>query len=151
MPRGEEFRVHFAETGGVSFAEVHGASVEDKLCGSAPTYPTRVDVREPIYVNPCSYEAVQIVLRNIGKKVGIRQYGGDRKWVVVVCDGIPYTLCQRTIRSAHYCSICHSRVNGLEESTSHKQEEHPDDVVEFLSEFDWVVLLPGLGHVEMNM
>ena len=44
-------------------------------------------VHEPIYVNPCSYEATATVLRNIGHMAGVRQDGGE--WVIVLCDGVP--------------------------------------------------------------
>ena len=48
-----------------------------------PNNPISTLVREPIYVNPCSYESVTIVMRNIAHKVCIQKYGGDREWAII--------------------------------------------------------------------
>ena len=66
----------------------------------------QLHVQERVLVNPCSYDAVATFLRNLGNKSGIRQYGGDREWLMVVCDGIPYNLCRRIMNSYHTCSKC---------------------------------------------
>ena len=105
-----------------------------------------------MYVKPCSYEACVVVLRNIGRKVGIKQYGGDRSWVIVVCDGVPYNLCSRIIRCYFICSECHSSVAGEDSCAKHNREEQPNvEHVSFAFEFDWVLLRPGPGHIEINM
>ena len=70
----------------------------------SPINPLHVFVREPIYVNPCSCEACAIVVRNISHKAKLGQGGGDREYVIVTCDVIPYTLCRRIIDSYHVCS-----------------------------------------------
>ena len=57
--------------------------------------PSRSYLSEPVFVNPCSYKAVITILRNIGKKAGIKKYGtGIRKWITIYCDGSPFNLCQ---------------------------------------------------------
>ena len=110
-----------------------------------------VTVLDPVYVNPCSYEVVVIVMRKIGHKCHVRRYGGNREWVLLVCDGIPFTLCQRIIRSVHMCSVCEMSFNGIDECTKHQHSSHNGNQVQFNREFDWVLLHPGSGHMEMNM
>ena len=42
--------------------------------------PTKYSVLQPIFVNPCSYDACVTVLREIGRKAAIKKYGmGDRE------------------------------------------------------------------------
>ena len=111
-----------------------------------------VHVREPVYVNPCSYAAVATVLRNIGLKAGLKKHGGDREWVIIVCDGVPYNLCHRVVNSMHTCSACDVSLNGKDECAEHHNTDHiNDEDVHFEQEFGWVLLRPGSGHIEMNM
>ena len=107
-----------------------------------------------MFVNPCSYEAVTIVLRKIGVESGISQYGtGDRKWVIVVCDGVPYNLCRRVINSYTICPNCNESINGKDACLKHFTSIHGDNIegIDFKKEFVWVLLQPGPGHIEMNM
>ena len=116
-----------------------------------PQIPT-INVLEPIYVNPCSYESVAIVLRNIGRKCGITRHGGKRAWVAVACDGLPYTLCNRLLKSSFLCLTCSANLNGADECVQHENEFHEQsENVQIVKEFDWVVLVPGSGHIEINM
>ncbi len=115
-----------------------------------PETPT-VHVQEPVYVNPCSYDAVSTVLRNIGHKCGIKKYGGNREWIIVVCDRVPHNLRRRIITSMHVCAACDVSLNGQEACARHNNELHPGENINFYQEFDWVLLQPGMGHVEMNM
>ncbi len=91
------------------------------------------------------------VLRSIGHKAGVKQYGGDRDWVIVVCDGIPYTLCHRIQYAAHLCPKCDTTLLGHEECAKHNNTSHPNENIQFVQEFDWAILQPGSGHIEMNM
>ena len=63
-----------------------------------------VFVREPVFVNPCSYDAVAVVPRSIGLKAGVKQYGsGDKGWILV-CDGVPYNWLGKSVTShEHAC------------------------------------------------
>ena len=111
-------------------------------------------VHEPVFVHPCSYDSVAVVLRNIGEASGILQYGtGMRKWIVVVCDGVPYNLCRRVIQSSNLCLVCNESCNGRDQCVSHANDVHNTeyDELAFQKEFGWVLLQPGPGHVEMNM
>ena len=112
--------------------------------------PVKYFVKDPVFVNPCSYEACLSVLRDIGKQAGIKQYGtGNREWVTVCCDGSPYVLCLRMIQSTFVCNACGFSIIGLDAIQSHtKIHEEP---AEYSLEFDSVLLIPGAGHIEMNM
>ena len=74
-----------------------------------------------VFVNPCSYEPNEAVLRSIG----IAKYGtGDRQWLTVFCDGSPYTLCSRIIQSTYRCDQCQVSVSGLDHANSHILQHH---------------------------
>ena len=118
------------------------------------TFQPPLNMHEPVFVNPCSYSAVAVVLRKIGSASRIKQYGtGDRKWTVVVCDGVPYNLCRRIINSSYLCSICGTSCNGCDKCQSHSKGIHDLDCTQvvFTQEFLWVLLQPGPGHIETNM
>ena len=66
-----------------------------------PEQPPEVFVGAPVLVNPCSFEAVATVFRDIGRQGGIKQYGGQREWMTVVCDGLPYILGCHVIKHIH--------------------------------------------------
>ena len=51
----------------------------------------RIQLGKPANVNPCGFENLAVVFREIGKQAGIHLYSnGSRRWLVVVCDGLPY-------------------------------------------------------------
>ena len=77
--------------------------------------PTRVITGEPLFLNPCSYRAVEDVLSDIHS----RNCSGQRRWSVIGCDGLPYILGTRLI----------------------------DNDVNLQN----ILLMPGLGHFEINM
>ncbi|XP_062577384.1 uncharacterized protein LOC134239238 [Saccostrea cucullata] len=76
----------------------------------------KIQMGNPISVNPCSYESVEVVLSSIKAEVGIPE---NRKWTLVGCDGLPFLLSHRIIK-------------------------HSEDLQDLL-------ILPGLGHFEINM
>ena len=45
-------------------------------------------IPDPLNINPNSIANVEKILLHIEKISGIKE--GQRKWIVVVCDGIPY-------------------------------------------------------------
>ena len=80
-----------------------------------PNKPPRAFLGEPCFVNPCSYNSVDTVLRHIQTQ----SLDDSKPWTVVGCDGLPYVLGARLIES--------------------------DATLQNL------LLVPGLGHFEMNM
>ena len=118
--------------------------------------PSKSYLSEPVFVNPCSYNSVITILRNIGKKAGIKKYGtGTRGWITIYCDGSPFNLCVRVIMSTYTCTMCGESVTGFLKIRTHMSAMHETDIFEQPEsadlEFDWAMMCPGPGHVEMNM
>lgn len=121
--------------------------------------PDRIPVlslSDPCFVNPNSYNSARAIFRQIGLQAGIRQYSreGDREWLFVVCDGLPFGLCQQVIKNTYRCKLCpgsSDSFNSKEDFRKHHTSLHLDLEEEEFLEFDWVILRPGNGHFEMNM
>lgn len=118
----------------------------------------RVKARDPVFVNPNSYTSIIEVLQSIGKDLAVDKYvpESSRKWAVVVhvCDGLPYSLCNRVLKETFRCKECHNAVftkSALKKhmSAAHHIQDHNDDI--HILEFDWVLVCIGYGHYEMNM
>ena len=131
-------------------------SQQIRLDPSEEHIPPKSYLSEPVFVNPSSYSSVITILRNIGKKAGVKKYGsGDREWIVVYCDGSPLNLCMRVILSTYSCNTCSEVVTGFGKIETHMKANHGIDIYEQPDcadlEFDWVLMCPGPGHIEMNM
>ena len=156
----QEFRVHIeaAEGGGyqVTCEEttevVEPQSPHAYLGNHHQEQPTKIRMGEPIFLNPCSFDALAVILRDIGRQSGVRRYGGTREWLPVMCDGLPYTLCHQLIERFMHCTACHQHCDGADDVTRHLAHQHDgDETIVFEKEFAWVLLQPGPGHIEMNM
>ena len=103
---------------------------------------------EPDFVNSNGYHNVIQVLKSIGERAGVKQYGkGQREQLLVECDGLPYDLIRDIIHNVLRCSECKKCFYGL---TSFK--EHKCFIItEHSFEFSWLVPIPGLLHLEMNL
>lgn len=115
-----------------------------------------LSLSDPCFVNPNSYKSVRAILRQIGVQAGIRQYSreGDREWLFVVCDGLPFGLCQHVIRNTYRCKLCpdsSDSFNSKKDFRNHHESLHLGLKEEEFLEFEWVILRPGNGHFEMNM
>lgn len=114
--------------------------------------PPKITVGKPLFVNPCSYEAVAQVFREIGKQAGIKRYGGEREWMTVVCDGLPYVMGYQLIEKLYVCSICNDTHFGHITGQKHQSDhEAVGEACSLTQEFQWLLLQPGPGHIEMNM
>ena len=90
--------------------------------------PVHFQVSTPVFVNPCSYDTCLDILRDIGRKAGIKKYKtGDREWVSVCCDGSPYVLCLRLILSTYLCDTCGVSVMGIPAIDQHLQNHSADN------------------------
>ena len=114
-----------------------------------PKNPPKIKIGQPIFMNPCSYKAVAEVYHEIGKQAGIKKYGGTREWISIVCDGLPYVLGYQLIEKSYVCGVCNESLYGKEECSAHRENHHNN--CNFNQEFDWILLQPGPGHIEMNM
>ena len=121
-----------------------------------PKLSAKINALDPLPVNPNAYDTVKLVLRRIGVEANISRYcdsscTNPRQWLFVMCDGLPYGLAHRLIHDTFYCTKCKDSVMGKDAFKSHVHKEHHSEPTELVLEFDWVVLLIGKGHLEMNM
>ena len=108
----------------------------------------KVVVGEPDFCNPNSYDAVSTVLRNLGKRAGIKRYGGvKREWLFVECDGTIFLLIRSLMTNTLLCTKCDTSFYGAEAFHS---RDHACEDPEAQHEFDWIILVPGSLHIEMN-
>ena len=116
-------------------------------------------VGEPCLVNPCSQEAVYDVMSHIQKLCSIGS-AEERKWTTLISDGIPYILTSDIQDFVLNCSQCDVIVDTKEidkeelHSSLHEHEmECFSDIPiskRFTSTFKSILLLPELGHMELN-
>ncbi|MEW8547705.1 MAG: hypothetical protein AB2693_29710 [Candidatus Thiodiazotropha sp.] len=124
----------------------------DHIPSGHSTDPIPVCVLDPVFVNPNSFDSLKLVLRHIGNLAGIKRYGGtEREWVIVCCDGLPYTMVFRMIQEYLTCTTCNSGFLGSEQFEQHKKQHPGVNDVQYIREFDWVMLHTGDGHYEMNL
>lgn len=57
--------------------------------------PPEIIVSNPISRNPCSYDAVKDVLKQIKNDVGISNH---RSWSITGCDGLPYVIASGVVK-----------------------------------------------------
>ncbi len=112
-------------------------------------------VLDPVFANPNSLKTVAVVLRHIGESSKVKKYCKDymREWVFVVCDGLPHGLCEKLIMEAVVCHTndCNKSFLSLVEFSQHCNTSHQGAEVSFSREFDWIYLLIGDGHNEINL
>ena len=61
-------------------------------------------MREPILLNPNSYENIQYILKSLKENLNI---GSGRHWTFIGCDGPPYCLASQLIeRTQNYMTVC---------------------------------------------
>ena len=148
----KEFRMHVDEKGSSLSFEILDVYLKSPYsmyhCPNKDKVP-KVRVLQPTSVNPNSYQSVHAVLVDIGKKVGIYKYGtGDKQHVLIYCDGVPYNLAYRLIQCTFRCSTCNETFAGKTKCKKHL-DDHPNATFDL--EFDWCLMQPGGGHIEMNM
>lgn len=100
--------------------------------------------------NPCSYKSVKCVLKNI-----IETASQTRQWSIAGCDGSPYILESRLMNKSFICSFCSDDFSNKSSFETHLTENHGVcDIKSELNkcrEYGKVLLIPGLGHIEINM
>ena len=58
--------------------------------------PATISLVEPRYVNANSHDAVRALSDHLGRVTGVNG-DGERDWLVVECDGLPYLLAKTVI------------------------------------------------------
>ena len=111
-----------------------------------PSHPIKVETSDPVFVNPNSFDSVKEVLRRVGHAASVSRYHPNlpnaRKWLSVTMDGSPYLVSRTVIDAVYLCCDCETEV------LKSKQGDHCNDVhqgrrVNFIKEFDWVLLRIG--------
>ncbi|XP_041466282.1 uncharacterized protein LOC121416832 isoform X2 [Lytechinus variegatus] len=114
----------------------------------------RISARDPFFVNPNSLGTIAAVFRHIGKDAKVKNVAenGDREWVCVVCDGLPYSIGMNILTSFYECRLCREKTQGQDKFTEHMTTIHPGVEYEMKDnlEFGWLLLHAGHGHYEMN-
>lgn len=90
-----------------------------------PQPPPKVIVADPVMCNPNSFQTLLNVLRTIGSRCGIKRYGtGNREWITVYMDGLPYYIIINFIFNTLYCTDCECGFFPQEDFTKHCNEKH---------------------------
>ena len=114
-----------------------------------PTLLPYVKMGEIVDLNPNSIESIKTLLRNLKEQSGV---GKQRKWVRMGFDGVPYGIASSIIDNTVVCSVCKQELNISKRPFSeHAEAEHPGQEVECTKLFDDVLLVPGTGHMEINL
>lgn len=118
----------------------------DHIKCELPSEAPNAVVLTPSMVNPNSYDAIRKVLVDCGQQARIQKYcpESNRKFLLIYCDGVPYNLIWRLCQSTFRCLSCGELLHSKADCTKHGHND-------FTLEFDWVVVVPGGGHIEMNM
>jgi hypothetical protein len=114
-----------------------------------PSPKPKVQMAEPLMLNPNSYTNITTVQDTLL----LYNSHSVREWSAIGCDGPPYVIASRLMEKSYECCICGLRIHTGEKCvTSHMSTMHPCDEVDIHghNSFQNVLLLPGMGHIEMN-
>jgi hypothetical protein len=116
-----------------------------------PATPPLVSVGDPLMKNPNSFNTVCDVMKSIMTTCGV---GHHSEWTTVGCDGLPYGIGAKIIENYFTCPACsHDTKTGKQTFSKHMSQCHPDVQYDMnhCRTFKDLLLVPGLGHFEMNM
>ena len=105
---------------------------------------------DPDFLNPSRYENLSSILHNLGDRLGIDK--GKREFIYLEVDGTIYHIVWLLIQNVLKCSRCDCMFytkDKFDDPELHTWEMLQEEVSSS-NAFDWIVLLPGLFHFEMN-
>ena len=104
----------------------------------------KIIIGEPDLRNRNSYGNICDILQNLGHRAGIKKYNdvGTRHWIYLEVDGTIYVIVKSLIENVFHCSTCSKWLHLI---VSQSCQNHSAK-----KEFDWIILFPGLLHIEMN-
>ena len=79
------------------------------------------------------------------------------KWTLLICDGVPYTIASNLQDKYLFCNVCKEEIKNmvdieeLEKMKSGHTALHQNETCTFHNLFYNIILLPGPGHLELNM
>ena len=99
---------------------------------------------DPVMVNPCSFVSLATVLDSFIQNK-------TTEWIAVVCDGLPFHLCSKMMDNYFVCATCKLEFKKKKDFQDH-QSVHPAEtnIYECLK-YGQILLLPGIGHMEINI
>ena len=102
-------------------------------------------------VNPSGFESISNILQNLGRRAWIKSYveDGKRAWVYLENDGGIYTIVARLLKNNFRCTQCKCCFYGEDNLRSHSCFSMNTEIL-LRREFDWIIPMPGLLHIEMN-
>ena len=80
----------------------------DPNCRTTSCHPYEkqtVQVRELYMVNPCSHEGIDEIMSHVKKCCSVRS-DCERKWTILVSDGVPYILASDIQDKFYICNNC---------------------------------------------
>ena len=107
-----------------------------------PYYKTKsMNRNEPCMVNPPSVAAVQEVVEHISD-LAIKD-NGERSWTIIASDGVPYVYAANLQDFTVKCDECGLIFKDI--------EEHINCSGATKQLFNGFILIPGPGHIEIDM
>ena len=116
-----------------------------------------VDIGKPCMVNPNSFDSLKNVLNHVSATNKLSKNESNCKWTLLICDGVPYTIPSNLQDKYLFCNICKEEIKNMvdiEELEKMKSEHaalHQNETCTFHNLFHNIILLPGPGHLELNM
>ena len=99
-------------------------------------------------VNPNSIEAVKTILEHVCTTSQLSENHDSRKWTFVISDSVPYVYAS-TIPDSLQCTVCEHYIDSSEKDIHIALHER--DHISFAKPFENLILIPGPGHIELNM
>ena len=108
----------------------------------------KVMVGEPDPLNPNSFANIACILRNIGKRAGVKKYcaHGTREWIFIENDGGIYTILIKLITNVVQCLNCFESFYGVDAFENHSCFILHSSRFGF--EFDWLILIQVCGMLK---
>ena len=122
----------------------------EEIYGRVPEFhkaPLKPVIADPIFKNPCSFESLIEIFRVVVEK------NKKRKWLVLISDGVPFVLGWKVILWSYICNECGASTFKEAGWKKHCKLKHPDknESLTYHLEFPQLLLVPGGGHIMMNM
>ena len=99
-------------------------------------------------VNPNSIEAVKTILEHVSTTSQLSENHDNCKGTFVISDGLPYVHAS-TIQDSLQCTVCEEYIDSSDKDIH--AALHERDHISFAKPLETLKLIPGLGHIELNM
>ena len=110
--------------------------------------PCELKLMEPQLVNPCSKIALAAVLDQFKEELKIPE---QRKFMILTVDAVPYKQMIKLKNEAVICDNCQLTFLETKLFLEHQCVNKEDGCMTCSMKYDWLILFPGLGHVEVNI